>query len=67
MPLYAKLRLGPSDQPNGYAYVELLTQCNEVPFGRIRCRLLHTNQVVDIYENQLELKWLEPLKENVQS
>ena len=68
MPLYAKLRLGPSDQPNGFTWVELISQLKETPFGRFRVRLLHSDQVIDVYEQQVELKWIDPPKEtHVQS
>jgi len=63
--IYAKLRLGPEYAPNGHAMVELISQCNDTPFGRFRVRDLKSGRIFDIFEPQLELKWWDNPNEQV--
>lgn len=62
MPIYAKCTFGPQEKPNGYCYVEILTQLNETPFGRFRVRDVRNSLLIfDVWKPQLELVfWLPP-------
>jgi hypothetical protein len=65
--IFAKLVLGPLHQPNGTLIVEVLTQCDDTPFGRFRVRDLKSGHMFDVFEPQLELKWWENPNKQIQN
>ncbi len=59
MAVYAIATDGPLDQPNGKRLVEILTQINEFPTCRFRCRIVKTGVYITTDLDHLKLAWHE--------
>jgi len=57
--IFARLRLGPLEQPRGHTIVEVITQINSPPYHRIQVRDLLTNKLMEVQDTQLEIRWWE--------